>query len=409
MNNNLRILFALESYPPPITGSGISTMRIASGLAKRGYDVTIVCPGKNKGIMRNIEETVKVYRINSLAVPFYWDFRFSLFAGIPMKKIFKEFKPDIVHLEDHLFIAQAALSEARRNNINIIATNHFTPYNWIPNLKIKNNSFLSIIVEKILWKYCLNVFNKIDNITVPSNFAKEILKKLGFKKNILVISNGVDLQKFKKRKNKRDNKTLNEIKNALFLKHGIDKNKLKILSVSRLDKEKRIDLIINALSLIKNKTKSDFQFIVVGKGSEEKNLKELSHKKDISNMIIFTGTVGETDLLDLYGASDIFMSASEVELQGISIMEAMASGLPIVAASSMAIPELVKDGFNGYLFEPGNTEDASDKILKLINDKKAREEMGLKSEFLIKQHNFEKTLDKFEEIYFKCLGRININ
>ncbi|MCJ7471991.1 MAG: glycosyltransferase [Actinobacteria bacterium] len=351
----------------------------------------------------NIEETVKIYRINSLAVPFYRDFRFSIFVGISIKKIFREFKPDIVHLEDHLFVSRAALSEARRKNINIIATNHFTPYNWIPNLKIKKNSFIYIIVEKILWGYFLNVFNKINNVTVPSNFAKEILRKAGFKKNVVVISNGVDLKKFKIIRNKKDDTILKNTKSLFFLKHGIDTGKLIILSVSRLDSEKRIDRLINAISLIKDKIKLDFQFIIVGKGKEEENLKRLSRKKGMDNNTIFTGRVEEDDLLELYGESDIFISASDVELQGISIMEAMAAGLTVVAAHSMAIPELVQDGLNGYHFEQGNAKDAGDKILRLINNKKIRMEMGLKSELLIKQHDFEKTLDKFEEMYSRCL------
>lgn len=82
----------------------------------------------------------------------------------------------------------------------------------------------------------------------------------------------------------------------------------------------------------------------------------------------------------------------------------IAAGLPVVAADSMAIPELVQDGLNGYLFEKGNAKDAGDKILGLINNKKIRMEMGLKSKLLIKQHDFEKTLDKFEEMYSRCLN-----
>lgn len=88
-------------------------------------------------------------------------------------------------------------------------------------------------------------------------------------------------------------------------------------------------------------------------------------------------------------------------------MEAMASGLPVVAANSMAIPELVKDGINGYLFEPGNAIDASEKILQLASDKKLREYMSLNSLRLIKEHDLEVTLVKFEEIYYEHISEIS--
>jgi len=119
--------------------------------------------------------------------------------------------------------------------------------------------------------------------------------------------------------------------------------------------------------------------------------------------VIFTGFVSKSDLKKLYRVSNIFISASEVELQGLSIMEAMACGLPVIAAKSMAIPELVKDGVNGYLFEPGNEEDAAEKILRLAFDKELQAKMSEKSLELIKKHDIERTLNQFEEIYYRLL------
>jgi glycosyltransferase involved in cell wall biosynthesis len=155
------------------------------------------------------------------------------------------------------------------------------------------------------------------------------------------------------------------------------------------------------------KDKIDFQFIITGRGVDKENLEKVTLKKNLTDRVVFTDFVPDSELKNLYSLSDIFLTASEVELQGLSIMEAMASGLPVVAANSMAIPELVKDGINGYLFEPGNAIDASEKILQLASDKKLREYMSLNSLRLIMEHDLEVTLVKFEEIYYEHISEIS--
>ncbi len=395
MNHKLRILFALESYPPEITGSGIATIRLVRSLAKRGHKIAVVCPGKKLIGEQTREGRIIVYRISSLPVIFHKEFRFSPFAFINTGKFFKKFNPDIIHIEDHLFTARAAVRFARKNNIKIIGTNHFTPYNWLYNLNLPDGTFIYKIVKKILWNYFLNLFNKIDVITVPSLYARKILKNSGIKKPVKVISNGLELKEFKK--TTPEDETLS--------KYKIDSKKIILLSASRLDKEKRVDLLINAICKIKDR--AYFHLIITGRGKEKEKLKKITMDKGLSGLVTFTDFITKIDLRNLYHASDIFLTASEVELQGLSIMEAMACGLPVIGAKSMAIPELVKDGINGYLFEPGNEKDAAKKILKLISNKKLREKMSENSLNLINKHDIELTLEEYEKIYYRLLPTKN--
>lgn len=392
MKDKLKIMMTIESYPV-YGGSGIATRRLAAGLAKRGHKVAVVCPGKSirHKIVIDIESDVIVYRLRSLPLPsfLYKGLRFSPFPKNYMKHIFKEFNPDIVHIADHFFISNAAISLAKKNKVKVVGTNHFTPNNGLDNFIIKKNSLLYRTAEKLLWHYFLNIYNKIDVVTVPSEYAQKIVKDAGLKKSVKVISNGIMLGEYKN--NKSDNEILTRYK--------INKNKIILLSASRLDKEKRVDVLIEALSMIKDSV--DFQFIITSRGQDKEKLEKLVLDKNLSDKVIFTDFVSNSDLKKLYIISNIFLTASEVELQGLSIMEAMASGLPVIAASSMAIPELVKDGINGYLFEPGNVVDASEKILQLAIDKELREKMSIKSLEIIKEHDLERTLDKFEEIYYE--------
>jgi glycosyltransferase involved in cell wall biosynthesis len=204
---------------------------------------------------------------------------------------------------------------------------------------------------------------------------------------VIVVSNGIRLEEY-------EDKSINS---GIAVKYKIDKNKTILLSASRLDREKRVGVILNACSLIKDKV--EFQLLITGKGKDRKNLEAIALKNGISEKVIFTGVVSQSELKDLYKISDIFLTASEVELQGLSIMEAMASGLPVIASNSMAIPELVKDDISGFLFEPGNGADAGEKILKLANDKILREKMSLSGLENISNHDINIILARLEGIY----------
>jgi 1,2-diacylglycerol 3-alpha-glucosyltransferase len=387
-------LFSLECYPPFIAGSGIATKRIATGLASLGHDVAIICAGKNTRNEITQESGVTVYRLKSIPLPatIQEGIRISLFPKKQVNRIFKEFKPDILHISDHFFVSSAAYHEAKKNKIPIMGTNHFLPNNFIDNFVKSKNSPIYKIAERAMWHSVMNIYNNIEMVMVPSEYAKTINQKKGLKKPAVVVSNGIMLEEYKDK----------NINSFITGKYKIDRNKTILLSASRLDKEKKVGVLLNACSFIKDK--SEFQFLITGKGKDRKNLEAIALKNGISEKVIFTGVVPKSVLKDLYKVSDIFLTASEVELQGLSIMEAMASGLPVVASNSMAIPELVKDTINGFLFEPGNGADAGEKILKLINNKALRQKMSLGSLENIHNHDIHLVLAKMEKMYDSILN-----
>jgi 1,2-diacylglycerol 3-alpha-glucosyltransferase len=384
VKNRLNILMTIENYPVH-GGSGVATRRLAESLVKEGHNIAVICPGENKenGIGLYTESGVAVYRLRSMqSPPFIYKGRVSLFPTNHLKCIFKEFKPDIVHIIDHFFISGAAISLARKNKIKIIGTNHFNPGNWLYNTReaigrLSINSYFSKAMVKLLWFDFLKTFSRIDVVTTPTLTAAKIIRDAGFKKPVHVISNGIDLREYS---GKPDDDILDKFK--------IKKNRIILLSASRLDKEKRVDLLIEAVSIIKHSI--DFQLIITSIGQEREKLENLVLKNQLSDKVIFTGFVNNSDLKKLYKISDIFLTASEVELQGLSIMEAMASELPIIAANSMAIPELVKNGINGFLFEPNDAIELSRKILLLATDKKLKRKMSQNSLDIIKEHDIEK-------------------
>ncbi len=175
-----------------------------------------------------------------------------------------------------------------------------------------------------------------------------------------------------------------------------------IIYVGRLDKEKRVDVLVKAAALLKNK---DFQLIIAGKGVEKEKIRKLVKRLHITDNVVFLGYLPDGELPVLYTLATLYVMPSGAELQSLSTMEAMASGLPVIGANAIALPNLIKDGMNGFLFEPGNEEDLADKITRILADKTLRQHMAQESKKLVQEHNMPNVITKMEKVYEKLLER----
>jgi len=254
--------------------------------------------------------------------------------------------------------------------------------------------YLPAIVAKkandIMWKDFVKIYNQLDYVTSPSLAAKALIKKIGLKNNIAVISNGVNLNKFKPTK----------VKTEDFVKFNLDKNIPIFIFVGRLEKDKNVDLIIEATKLVLKKRK--IQVVIIGKGKDENEFRRIAQDLKLGKNIIFANEVSDNDLRKLLNLADVYIGSGSAELQGIAVMEAMAMSLPILALNAVALPELVKSGVNGFLFEL-NKYDLADKMLKIISDQSKLENMGKQSRLLIEKHDQKHVIEKFEKLYQKII------
>ena len=134
----------------------------------------------------------------------------------------------------------------------------------------------------------------------------------------------------------------------------------RILFVGRVTGEKQIDVLLRAVTLLP--AELDAKVEIVGGGDQKRNLEHLAASLGIADRVTFTGYVTDDELREAYHRASVLAMPSIAELQSIVTMEAMASALPVVAANAMALPHLVHDGENGYLFEPSNPEDLAAKL-----------------------------------------------
>lgn len=386
----MRIVLANDTYYPHVNGSSYFTQRLAFYLNKAGHNVMVIAPSRRTRSENFTHEGISVVGITSIPVLVQKNFRFSpsVFVKRKIKKALKDFKPDLVHIQSHFFLSRTVAQTARKLNIPVMGTNHFMPENLVHFLHLPKKP--EEILKRFAWKDFKRIFNKLSIVTTPTHAAAKLLRDNGFTKPVLPISCGIDTEKFN---TKKDGSSLRK-------KYWIP-NKSALLYIGRLDKEKNVDTLLKAFAQVAKKT--DSIFVIGGTGAEKENLQNIAKDLKIDKNVIFLGFVPDKDLPLFYHLGDCFVIAGTAELQSIVTLEAMASGLPVIAVNAVALPELVKHGKNGYLFNINNTKILSKYMYNILSNKKLRQKMAAESLKIIKKHDIKNTVRHFEKLYRKLI------
>ncbi len=385
----MKILIATDTYPPHLNGGALATYRMVNELDKRGHTMIVLAPSTSLRNYKEKDGNITIYRLRSLFVQKEQNFRISpsiIHKGY-VEKVVRTVRPDIIHVIDPGFIPVSAMIVGEKLRVPIVGTIHLMPENLITHYFHLPETTVSLF-SRILWMQYARIYSKLDRIIAPTQAAADLLTKVkkNIKNKIVYISNGIDLQKFKK------NNDGSYLKKRFHLPDVPT-----ILFVGRLDKEKKIDVLLRALAHLKGKIV--FHAVLVGEGKDGPKLHQLVEALDISSHVTFTGVLSVEDLPNIYKTANIFVMPGIAELQSLVTMEAMASGLPVVGADAVALPHLIKNGENGYLFKPGNAHDLGNKLRMLLEDKKLREKMGVKSVEMIKVHDMRNVVPRIEEVY----------
>ncbi len=383
MTEKLRVVLACDTFAPDINGAARFAERLAAGLAKRGHDVHVIAAAYDKSFGTRTEihdgAELTVHRVRSHRVPNHKTLRWPEPWGI-QKQVFQllsDLQPHALHVQSHLLVGRFAIKAARRTGTKIIATNHIMPENLIKYSMLPK--FMHKAAMNIVWADAGRILSRMDAVTTPTRRAADLLEKAAGLTGVLAISCGIDASKFA-------NNTPTSNKNPVLLFLG------------RLDDEKRIHILLKAVALLEDHPRVVVE--LVGDGGERENLERLAKELGIDHRVKFLGHIGDGDLAAAYERCTAFVMPSIAELQSIATMEAMASGRPVIAANAMALPHLVHDGDNGYLFEPDNPEDLASKIrLVLEADDSELERLSENSVHLIQSHDINRTLDIFENLY----------
>ena len=379
----MRIMIVTDHYPPTIGGVPTVTHGLAHDFADRGHQVWVVAPSQGSRDERRLEHKVRVYRFSSFEWPAYKALRIPFLPFVSIRNLLKRSDPHIIHIHSPVVLGNIAQILAGGLRKPVIVTNHYLPVNISPALS--SDPVFSKPFSSISYSYLVNFCNRCEYVTAPTNTALNLLYDHGLRAPARVISNGIDLKKF----------TPGERSEQVLQRLNLPLDRQIVLHVNRLYNEKRIDVLLDAAA----KMKSNAHIALAGAGPLEADLREQAERLNLGDRVSFLGFVRDADLLALRRSSDVFVIPSEAELQSLSTMEAVACGLPVVAANSYALPELVHHGENGYLFQPGNSDELASYIDKLLADPALRTKMGQKSLEVIAKHERSKILDQWESLY----------
>ncbi|WP_439591046.1 glycosyltransferase [Microbacterium sp.] len=379
----LTVLIGADTFLPHINGAARFTERLAAGLVERGHDVHVMAPSaghRNHGVFREtIEgEQMTVHRLPSWRWPPHDWLTFVLpwMAKHYARKALDEVKPDVVHIQSHIVIGRGLAREARKRGIPIIATNHIMAENILDFTTLP--AFLDRIFVKLAWADAKRTLDMARAVTTPTKRAAEFLETTIEIEGVVAISCGIDARNYTADLAPRDAN--------------------RIVSLGRLTTEKQIDVTLRAIA--KLDPALDVRFDVIGKGDQQRALEQLTSQLGLTDRVTFHGATSDEELRAYLTNASVFVISSIAELQSIATLEAMASGLPVVAADAVALPHLVHDGENGYLFTPGDADQLAARITDVLTaspeDRLRMQQASLDGVVI---HDITRTLETFEALY----------
>ena len=378
----IRVLIAADTFAPDVNGAARFAERLAAGLVERGHEVQIMAPAASRKHGSWIEmhegQAMMVHRLHSWRwYPHDW-LRFALPWLIrgESRRILDSVHPDVVHFQSHINVGRGVSIEAAKLDIRLVGTNHFMPENMLK-FSLVPLGFQNRVI-KAAWRAARRTFGRAAAVTTPTRRAAQFLEKYTGLTGVHAISCGIDADNYSPNFEPRTEN--------------------RILFVGRVTGEKQIDVLLEAVARLNPDL--EVQVEIVGGGDQKRNLEHLADTLGIRSRVTFTGYVTDDELRAAYSRATVFAMPSIAELQSIATMEAMASGLPIVAANAMALPHLVHDQANGYLFKPSDAQDLADKLtLVLTAPPEHLEALKRESLKLIGAHDIKRTLNTFECLY----------
>jgi len=387
----MRILIANDQHWPMKSGVATAARTQAQGLAALGHIVMVVAPSQTGRGYQERDENYDITRIRSFGLPFRKNLRVSVTYDREMRRILDEFQPDVVQIHTQLTVGLGILRAAVNRSIPVVATNHVMPENMTKNIKLL--APLSRPVSYIISEYGSLLYRGAKRIVMPTESALRLFNTTRVEAPTVAISNGINLERFHPGKPA----------DTLYDKFSIPRGVPIISWIGRIDEEKHLDVLVQALHTLKT-TGYAFHGLFVGAGNAREGLEELIDELDLADKVTFTGLVSDEDLVELHRLGDIFAVPSPTELQCLAMLEAMASGKPVVAVDAGALGELCITNKTGYLLPVDDSAAMAVALGKLLDDSKRRKEFGKNSLELANKHDVKVVMPKFVKLYKKVIA-----
>lgn len=378
----MKILMVTEWHPSTIGGIQRHVRELSAHLMKKGFEVAILTKANSKKINATenkyafpIIEVEPITPIQSIITPP---------SLSKLKKAIEDYSPDIIHAH-HAFTPMPllALYMAEKMKMPKILTNHSIAGN-------SKDSLLTLMSCKglIFLRYFISKADKI--ISVSKSAAKFMENLLGNKVENIIIPNGVDVNRFKPSRREEDKAT--------------------ILFVGRLVHRKGVQVLIKAFSKVVKKI-PEAKLIIVGEGYMKPLLQIQVKKLRLNGKVKLLGKVADSELPKIYQEATLVVIPSLYrESFGMVALEAMASGKPVIATKVGGLPEIIRDGRNGFLIPPGDHKELAEKIILLLSNKEMSLKMGITGrKIAVEKYSWNKITSKIINVYLETLKEKSIN
>jgi len=381
----VKIGFFTDSYLPNVDGVVKSITTVRPELERRGNEVFVFTSGTRSDSKANRDAQVFYYR--SFKFPAYPQYKIALFPYYSARSKARDLSLELVHCHGMASMGIAGRKTARDLGVPVVGSFHTLLPKGIQT--ITKRKWTRKLGEDFLWRAMDWFYKPLDLVISPSETIRKVL--LERKIDSVVVPNGLDTKYYS-----AGNKAAAKLR--VSRKIGLKQGEKLVLSAGRMSKEKNHDLIVRAAQSVLKECNA--RFVFTGDGPARKEIEALAAKMGLSHKLVFPGFVSDAELLDFYRAADVFVTASTFETQGMALLEAMACGTPVVGADSLAIPEVVFSGRNGFLFEPYDSGECAQKIVKVLAaDKSSYSKMAKAARATAEKFSVPQATDKLLKAY----------
>lgn len=346
----MRIVMLTSNYKPFVGGVPISIERLADGLRSRGHTVFLFAPACGTG--RESGDDIYTYRFRTVRPLLGGGFRPEQLFDPSVERVFRDLGADVIHVHDPFLVGRQALSLGRRYGVPVVFTHHTRYGQYLHYVRVYAAAeayaceghplaagLLRELRERWLPDYVTAFENRCDAVIAPSASLRQELLQRGVSRPVHILPTGLDETAFAR----------NDIASAKLRKELLGAKRFLLCTVSRLSREKELDVLLRSMAALKERVGDVFRLVVIGEGPERTSLETLRDRLGLAENVKFIGTVENARLAEYHRASDLFLFTSHSETQGIVLLEAMAAGRPVVALRAPGTVDIVQDGFNGCL------------------------------------------------------------
>ena len=362
----MRIGMFADAYTPDINGVVTSIVTLKDALEKMGHEVFVIT---TKPSSVKEETDPHIYRLSGIEIKSLYGYVLTSPIHFAALEEIRKMDLDVLHVHTEFGVGIFARTVSNKLSLPLVSTYHTMYEDYTHYVNVFNSKTVEKVAKKATYSLSKIYGDKCTALIVPSEKTKERMEFYGIKKKVHVIPTGLDLERFKPINT--DKKT----KAALRKEIGIGENDFMLTYVGRIAEEKSIDFVIDGFVEIK-KRNQNIRLVVIGGGPQLDDLRQQVVNLKLEDYVFFTDRIPHEDIPKYYHTSDAFVSASLTETQGMTFVEAMASGLIVFARPDEVLNDLVVENETGYLFK--TTTEFADKLIAFCEKSKTEQDVLVK-------------------------------